>query len=53
MSTKNFVVEVIEGAEAKRYFIIRELMPGNQPPTICLVSDDPEEVAQFFDSVKI
>lgn len=53
MSTKNFIIEVIEGAEAKRYFIIRELQPGNTPPSTCLVSDDPEEVAQFFDTVKI
>ena len=54
MSQKNLIIEVIEGAENKRYFILRELptAQGTAPVTL-LVSDDPEEVAQFLNSFKI
>lgn len=48
MKTKNFIVEVIENADEKRYFIVRELMSGNLPPKTVLVADDSNDVAQFL-----
>lgn len=48
MKTKNFIVEVIENSDEKRYFIVRELMPGNMPPKTVLVADDSQEVANFL-----
>lgn len=53
METKNFVIEVIEGAERKRTFIVRELGLPNQPAIVKAVCDSPEELAQFFDSDKL
>lgn len=50
MKTKNFVIEVIEGAEGTRTFIIRELVAPNLPPVTKCVTSDVAELAQFFDA---
>lgn len=53
METKNFIIEVIEGGEGKRTFIVRELGAPNQPAIVKAVCDSGDELAQFFDSDKL
>lgn len=52
MQTGNFIVEVIENGEGIRYFIVREIVPNSAPKTV-LVTDEPNEVANFLDTVKL
>lgn len=53
MKQKNFVIEVVEGAE-KRTFIVRELpLIPNAAPVPRLVTQDPEELASFFSSSEL
>lgn len=49
--TKNFIIEVIEGAESKRIFVVREIAQlPNVPPVTRLCTDDPQEIASFLSS---
>lgn len=50
--TKNIIVEIIEGAENKRTFVLREIVP-NQPPVTLGVCESGDEVAQFLDAIEI
>lgn len=52
MQTGNFIVEVIENGEGVRYFIVREIVPNSAPKTV-LVTDEPNEVANFLYTVKL
>ena len=54
MKQKNFAVQVLEGAEAKRTYVILELSDvPNQPAKPVAVCESGEEIAQFFDNLKI
>lgn len=54
MKQKNFVIEVIEGGEASRTYIVRELpVVPNQPAPCVAVCSSGDELAQFFDNLKI
>lgn len=46
-------VEVIESAEGKRTYVIREFVGPQQPPATLAVLDSGEEVAQFLVNLKI
>lgn len=51
-STKNVILEIIEGAEGKRTYIVREFVPNSAPTTLA-VCDSTEELAQFLDNLEI
>lgn len=51
-SVKNVILEIIEGAEGKRIYIVRELVANNAPNTLA-VCDSTEELCQFLDNFKI
>lgn len=53
METKNFIVEVIEGGEDTRTFIVRELGAPNQPAQVRFVASNADELAQFFGSSEL
>lgn len=52
--TKNLIVEIIEGGESKRTYVVREL-PGapNTPPVTLGAFDSTDELAQFLDALEI
>lgn len=54
MKQKNLILECIEGAECKRYYIIRELpnIP-NAPARTMAVCETADEVAEFLTSYQI
>lgn len=49
---KNVILEIIEGDEGKRTYIVREIQ-ANQPPVTLAVCDNTTELAQFLDQLKI
>lgn len=49
---KNVIIEIIEGGENKRTYVIRELVPNSAPQTLA-VCDTADEVAQFLDALAI
>ena len=52
MKSTNVIVEVIEGAEASKTFIVRSLPESpQQKPQVLGVFTSGEEVAQFFDNL--
>lgn len=54
MDQKNFIVEIIEGGEGKRTYIVRTLPSvPNEPARPVAVCDNVDELAQFFDNVKV
>lgn len=52
MKQKNFVVEVLEGGESSRTYVIRELpnVPNAPARPVCVCSSG-DEIAQFFDNI--
>lgn len=53
MKQKNLIIEVLEGAEEKRTYIIREIpTQPNQPAAPLAVCESGDEIAAFFDSFK-
>lgn len=52
MKVKNVFVEIIEGGENKRYYIVRSISGPNQPADTLGVFESADELAQFFDSFK-
>lgn len=54
MKQKNFIIECLEGAEDKRTFVIREIPEvPNAPAKPVAVCESGDEIAQFFDNLKI
>lgn len=52
--TKNILIEIIEGAENKRTYVVRELpSQPNQAPLTLGVCESSEELASFLDGLEI
>lgn len=52
--TKNILIEIIEGAENKRTYVVRELPQApNQPAVTLGVCESADELASFLGSLEI
>lgn len=52
--TKNILIEIIEGAENKRTYVVRELPQApNQPALTLGVCESADELASFLGSLEI
>lgn len=52
--TKNIIIEIIEGAEKKRTYVVRELpQVPQQPPVTLAVCESADELASFLASIEI
>lgn len=52
--TKNIIIEIIEGAENKRTYVVRELpIQPNTPPATLGVCESADELASFLDALEI
>lgn len=53
MPTKNFIVEVIDGTDDSRTFIVRELGAPNMPAQVRFVTSNADDLARFFGSSEL
>lgn len=52
--TKNILIEIIEGGERKRTYVVRELpQVPQQPPVTLGVCESADELASFLDGLEI
>ena len=52
--TKNIIIEIIEGAEKKRTYVVRELPNAPQQPPVTLgVCESADELASFLAAIEI
>lgn len=52
--TKNILIEIIEGADNKRTYVVRELPQApNQAPVTLVVCDTAADLANFLSSLEI
>ena len=53
MEQINFIVELYDGAENRRVYVIKRLIAAGQPPVTIAICDSADELAQAFDNFKV